>query len=318
MSRKRSAIAIGVALLVIMAACGESQPINTAARTNITPSATTPSPAGDNLGDIRTRPADGMTMVYVPAGTFKMGSTDVEIKDAISLCREHYPVCNQWYYDREAPQHAVSVDGYWIDQTEITNAHFLQCVQEGACAEPATCTKGEPTFSIPELSDHPVVCVDWSQARVYCEWAGARLPTEAEWEYAFRGAAGSIFPWGDSFMGTKLNYCDQNCEQRHADTRYDDGYTRTAPVAGFPAGISWCGAFGMSGNVSEWVADWFGAYGPEAASNPAGPPSGDVKMVKGCSWFFPPAYCRGSARASVRPEIRFDYLGFRCAVPSKE
>ena len=75
----------------------------------------------------------------------------------------------------------------------------------------------------------------------------------------------------------------------------------------------------MSGNVSEWVADWFGAYGPEAVSNPAGPPAGDEKLIKGCSWFSPPAYCRGNARASAGPEsTRFDYLGFRCvmSVPS--
>ena len=315
---KQSAMAIGAALLVTMAACGEIEPTKPTASSTTTSSPATPSPAGDSPGDIRSRPADGMTMVSVPAGTFHMGSTDIEIEDAISLCREHYPVCNQWYYDREAPRHAVSLDGFWIDQTEITNAHFLQCVQEGACVKPSTCTKGDPTFSLPELSDHPVVCADWSQAQAYCEWAGARLPTEAEWEYAFRGAAGSIYPWGDSFVGTKLNYCDKNCEQPHADTRYDDAYPRTAPVAGFPEGISWCGALGMSGNVSEWVADWFAAYSPEVASNPAGPPSGDQKMVKGCSWFFSPTYCRGSARASVRPEIRFDYLGFRCAVPSGE
>jgi formylglycine-generating enzyme required for sulfatase activity len=258
-----------------------------------------------------------MTMVYVPGGSFGMGSTEAEIEEAIALCREHYPICNQWYYDREAPMHTTTLDAFWIDQTEVTNAQFSHCVEEGACEEPSTCTKGDPTYSVPEFSEHPVVCVDWNQAAAYCGWAGAHLPTEAEWEYVSRGVKRSIFPWGDSFVGTKLNYCDQNCEQSHADERYDDGYNRTAPASAFPDEMSWCGALGMGGNVSEWTADWFAPFSPEASTNPTGPASGENKMIKGCSWFSPPAYCRGSARPSVPLETRFDYLGFRCAMPFK-
>jgi formylglycine-generating enzyme required for sulfatase activity len=269
--------------------------------------------SGQVLGDAWTRPTDGMVMVYVPGGSFEMGSTQAQIEAAIALCRQHYSPCNDWYYEREAPVHTVSLAGFWIDQFEVTNAQYRRCVEDGVCSEPLTCKKGEPTYADPEKTDHPVVCVSWDDAQAYCEWAGARLPTEAEWEYAFRGEQGRIYPWGDSFDGSRLNYCDANCTQSHADDEYDDGYSNTAPVGDFPQDVSWSGAVGMSGNVSEWVADWFGAYSPEAVSNPIGPESGNEKMLKGCGWFSPPAYCRGAARPSVDPDARYDYLGFRCA-----
>ena len=118
------------------------------------------------------------------------------------------------------------------------------------------------------------------------------MPTGAEWEYAFRGESGAIYPWGDAFDGSRLNYCDVNCGQSYADERFDDGYPLTAPVGSYPLGASWTGALNMGGNVSEWVADWFGDYSPEAVSNPSGPATGNEKMLKGCSWFFHPAYSR--------------------------
>jgi len=270
-------------------------------------------PAQPTVGSTWTRPADGMVMVYVPTGEFQMGSTEAQIEAAIALCRQHYSPCNDWYYGRERPAHAVSMGGFWIDQVEVSNAQYRRCVEGGGCLEPLTCKKGEPTYADPTKTDHPVVCVTWGDAQAYCEWTGARLPTEAEWEYAFRGQQGSIYPWGDSFEGSRLNYCDTNCMESHADDDYDDGYPYTAPVASFPQDVSWSGATGMSGNVSEWVADWFGAYSTEALSNPTGPESGKEKMLKGCSWFSPPAYCRGAARPSVDPGVRYGYLGVRCA-----
>lgn len=264
----------------------------------------------------RLRTADGMTMVFVPAGSFRMGSTEAEIDDAIELCKEHYSICNRWYYERESPIHLVSLDSYWIDQTEVSNAQYQLCVDAGECTEPLACDKGDPTFDDPDKANHPVVCVGWTEAQNYCHWAGARLPTEAEWEYADRGEIRSIYSWGNDFEGTRLNYCDRNCGEAHADDRFDDGYHRTAPVGSFPSGITWSGASNMSGNVSEWVADWFGDYPVEAVSNPLGPTTGNLRMVKGCSWYFHPTYCRGAARPAIDPDTRFDYLGFRCALSS--
>lgn len=263
--------------------------------------------------DVFSRSQDVMKMIYVPGGDFWMGSTESQIDDAIAQCNQHYSPCNRWYYEREGPQHLVSLDAYWIDQTEVSNAQYRLCVDEGACSAPTTCKKGQPTFNDPEKVEHPVVCVDWEDAQTYCQWAGRRLPTEAEWEYALRGGGSSIYPWGDEFDGSRLNYCDANCSQSFADDRFNDGYSLTAPVGSFPSGVSWSGAYNMSGNVSEWVADWFGDYSPDAVSNPSGPVSGSEKMLKACSWFSNPAYCRGALRPSVDPNTRFDYLGFRCA-----
>jgi formylglycine-generating enzyme required for sulfatase activity len=266
------------------------------------------------MGDTWVRPNDEATMLYVPSGTFQMGSTDAEIEDAIDLCQKHYNICNRWYYERESPQHAVSLDGYWMDQTEITNAQYRQCVQAGTCTEPSICKKGQATYADADKTDHPVVCVNWEEAQTYCEWTGARLPTEAEWEFSFRGEVGSIYPWGDEFDGSMLNYCDTNCSESHADDRFDDRYPQTAPVGSFPQGKSWSGALDMGGNVTEWMADWLGDYSSAAVSNPGGPTTGREKMLKGCSWFFHPTYCRGAARASVDPDTRLDYVGFRCVV----
>ena len=255
----------------------------------------------------------GAGMLHIPGVSFQMGSTLDEVEEAIALCQEHYNICNRWYYKRENPQHTVTLDEFWIDQTEVTNAQYRRCVEAGICPEPSVCKKGEPTFDEPSKADHPVVCVNWEEAQTYCQWAGARLPTEAEWEYAFRGEVRAIYPWGNEFDGSLLNYCDANCSQPHADERFDDGYSLTAPVGSYPQGASWSGVLDMGGNVSEWVSDWLGDYTSESVSNPTGPSTGTEKLLKGCSWFSHPTYCRGALRASVDPNTRFDYLGFRCA-----
>lgn len=260
------------------------------------------------------RSNDQMVLIYIPNGEFLMGSSESQINDAIAMCNQHYSPCNHWFYEREGPQHTVSVDAYWIDQTEVSNTQYRLCVEQGICDAPTTCRKGVPIFDNPETADHPVVCVDWDDAQTYCEWAGARLPTEAEWEYAFRGISSSIYPWGDEFDGSRTNYCDVNCSQSYADERFDDGYSQTAPVKSYPSGVSWAGVHNMSGNVSEWIADWFGEYSLEPVSNPMGAEIGTEKMIKGCSWFYNPVYCRGALRPAAMPEISFDYLGFRCAL----
>ena len=315
MTPPHRAIAIAIILIALLTGCEETVGTATVAPTTFLGEAeqtvaVTPTFFPE---DIWTRPSDMMTMIHVPAGSFQMGSSENEIEAALDLCRDHYSPCNNWYYEREGPVHTVSLDSFWIDQTEITNAQYRHCVEDGNCLEPLNCNKGEPTYADPEEVDHPVVCVSWEEAQAYCEWAGARLPTEAEWEYAFRGDQRRYYPWGDSFDGSKLNYCDTNCTQSYADDKYDDGYPNTSPVGSFLQDVSWNGATDLSGNVSEWVADWFGLYSFEAVSNPLGPGLGSERMLKGCSWFFPPAYCRGAARPSANPDTRLDYLGFRCA-----
>jgi formylglycine-generating enzyme required for sulfatase activity len=313
-------IIILIAIVILLAGCYSAEiEDKSPASSNITPQELIITPTSTDYKDhIHTRSADRMNMVFVPGGTFHMGSTAAEVDQALTFCQQHYPICNRWYYERESPQHAVSLESFWIDQAEISNAQYRRCVAEGVCPKPSTCKKGEPTYDNPVKADHPVICTSWDEAQTYCHWVGARLPTEAEWEYAFRGSKGAIYPWGDEFDGSKVNYCDKNCSQSHADEQFDDGYAQTAPTGSYSAGVSWSGALNMSGNVSEWVADWLGGYSPEQISNPLGPTSGSEKIVKGCSWFFPAVYCRGTTRASVDPKTRFDYLGFRCMTPATQ
>ena len=148
-----------------------------------------------------------------------------------------------------------------------------------------------------------MVCVDWSMAAAYCEWAGARLPTEAEWEYAARGPDGLIYPWGNSPPDNTL---------------LNRAQSATTEVGSYPDGASWCGALDMVGNVSEWVADWWGKYRYRTQTNPTGPETGHWKVQRGGGW----NYCQGDVRAACRdhwsPGIAMSFMGFRCVVQPGE
>ena len=257
------------------------------------------------------RPTDGMVMVYVPAGTFLMGSSEGQISEALELCDPHVTSgeCPDTLFDDEAPQHAVSLDGFWIDRTEVTNTQYRLCVEEGICPENACLN--DPNHDHPE---QPVGCVTWDDARAYCAWAGARLPTEAEWEYAARGPGANIFPWGDEFDATRLNYCEINCYSPWRDTAHDDGFNLAAPVGSFAGGASWCGALDMAGNSLEWVADWFdaGYYSSSPAANPTGPDTGRERVIRGGACNQNPSYQRSAWRSSLLPSDWYGVLGIRC------
>jgi formylglycine-generating enzyme required for sulfatase activity len=240
-----------------------------------------------------------MAMVYVPGGEFRMGHKR-SIKDRV---------------------HAVELDSFWIDQTEVTNTHYRRCVEAGACQAPTTCSWGEPTYGDATKADHPVICITWQAAHVYCEWAGARLPTEAEWEVAARGPDATVYPWGDTFDGTRLSFCDVNCtHEDHRVADYDDGYAQTAPVGSYPGGASWCGALDIAGNVWEWVADWHARYPVTRQTNPAGPEHGTERVMRGGSWFDYDEYgfLRADNRHPYDPRASTDTTGFRCVVPVEE
>jgi formylglycine-generating enzyme required for sulfatase activity len=145
---------------------------------------------------------------------------------------------------------------------------------------------------------------------------GGRLPTEAEWEYAARGQEGTLYPWGNTFDGTRLNYCDLSCTNPWRDETIDDGYAESAPVGSYSNGASWCGALDMAGNVWEWVADWVGYYPASAQANPTGPATGEEKVLRGSSWVYDRERVRTSARDFIKPDERDSPIGFRCAIPA--
>jgi eukaryotic-like serine/threonine-protein kinase len=237
---------------------------------------------------------DGALMVYVPEGEFLMGSEDADADSD------------------EKPRHPVYLDAFWIYQTEVTNGMYRQCVEKGACQLPGNTT----FYQNQNYADHPVVYVSWFDAVAYCQWAGGQLPTEAQWEKAARGTGGSKYPWGDSpITGRKANFCDSNCELSWADTRQDDGFSRTSPVGSFPDGASPYDALDMAGNVWEWVADWYNStyYSRSPYTNPIGQASGTDRVLRGGSWNSDERHLRVSFRNWNLPASWDGNRGFRCA-----
>jgi len=259
------------------------------------PPTSTPLPPTPPFTPLPPTPSATPGMVYVPAGEFTMGSDEGD--------------------SDEKPVHTVYLDAFYIDKTEVTNAQYQKCVEAGACQAPTICDWGEPTYGDASKADHPVVCVSWDGAKAYCEWAGKRLPTEAEWEKAARGTDGRVYPWGNTFDGSRLNFCDRNCESDWKDSDADDGYAQTALVGSYPQGASPYGALDMAGNVGEWVADWYdsGYYSQSPARNPPGPDSGESRVLRGGSWSGAPLYVRCAIRFWINPDLRYSNLGFRCA-----
>jgi formylglycine-generating enzyme required for sulfatase activity len=263
-------------------------------------------------------------MVYVPAGEFIMGSTDAEIDSALALCYEHSRGCDTFRYPRlgnEQPQHTVYLDAFYIDKAEVTNAQYRKCVEAEVCSLPHYTDRPNDydEYNDPKLAEHPVVDVDWTQANVYCQWSGKRLPTEAEWEKAARGTDGWVYPWGNTFDGSRVNFCDKTCPDMFNDASVDDGYTYTAPVGNYTAGASPYGALDMAGNVGEWVADWYdpGYYSQSPGRNPTGPDSGIYKVLRGGSWNEALAGVRCAYRLGGRgPDHWNRDVGFRCAKDS--
>jgi formylglycine-generating enzyme required for sulfatase activity len=228
-----------------------------------------------------------MVMVYVPAGEFAMGSERL---------------------DNEKPVHTVYLDSFWIDRTEVTNAQFRHCVEAGACQAPTTCDDGFPNYGDEGKANSPVVCADWSQAESYCRWAGARLPTEAEWEKAARGTDGRVYPWGNDPAS-----CDR--VNTYVDSEGGRCVGHAVDVGSYPAGASPYGALDMAGNVWEWVADWYDAeyYARSPLHNPQGPESGLFKVLRGGCWLYGSSDIRTAFRVEDPPTIRRYQIGFRCA-----
>ena len=192
---------------------------------------------------------DESEMVYVPSGEFLMGFSgrDAEVIRAISPAAE-------FSVEGEKPPHKVFLDAFYIDKHEVTNAQYRKCVEAEVCNAPSDTTY----YGNADYAQHPVVYVSWYDADAYCQWAGKRLPTEAEWEKAARDDEERTWPWGNTLDGNRVNFCDANCPEWWKHASVDDRYAHTAPVGSYPEGASPYGALDMAGNVWEWVADWYG------------------------------------------------------------
>jgi formylglycine-generating enzyme required for sulfatase activity len=223
-------------------------------------------------------PAD---MVLISAGTFVMGSGRG---------------------GDESPAREVHLDAFFIDRYPVTNAEYAKFVQETGHPPPEHWARHGGTY-LPGRDNHPVAYVCWFDARDYATWARKRLPTEAEWEKAARGADGRIYPWGNRFNS---QYCNTD----------ESEYWDTTPVDAFsPDGDSPYGVADMAGNVWEWVADWYDRdyYGHAPDRNPRGPEMGKTKVLRGGSWDFSADEARCAVRNHEYPGPRHGLIGFRCA-----
>lgn len=229
---------------------------------------------------------DASPMVLVPGGKFEMG-------DGL---------------DEDCGKHSVYLDSYYIGMYMVTNRQYKVFIDatghrapsQGAWIDAVSVWQGD-TFP-EEFATHPVVCVNWDDAKTYAEWAGCMLPTEAQWEKAAKGLQGYLYPWGDDWDEDKC---------RNRSNRLQD---LTSEVYGYPDGVSGYGTWNQSGNVYEWCADWYGERYPETGSreNPEGPGEGSLRHERGSCWRYSDSLSfRCSKRSFCVPGALNDFRGFR-------
>lgn len=237
-----------------------------------------PRPATNQISAI-----DGMFQIYIPAGTFVMG-TDIK---ALRVSN---------------PLHELSLSAYWIDQTEVSNGAYKQCVAAGGCEPPVYHAGNNTFYENSRYDSYPVVYVSWQSAQNYCRWAGRRLPSEAEWEKAARGPDGLTYPWGDSAPSFSL-------------ANYGGYIGHPLPVDRYPEGASPFGVLNMAGNVREWVADWFSQsyYLHTPYLDPTGPRDGQKRSLRGGAFDDESPQLSTFNRFEHAPQSPGANRGFRCA-----
>ncbi len=243
------------------------------------------------------------------------------------------------------PAHRVTLGSFCMDLTEVTVGDYRKCSDKGRCKRPDRVpsypkpkerSEGDHqkvqekqaelcNFQARDREVHPVNCVDWQQANNYCKERGARLPTEAEWEFAARGSDGRKFPWGDEAAsdGKHMNACGKECtawekakDLPESGRMYeaDDGYPGTAPVGSFPPGKTTHGLLDMVGNVWEWTSDYWSPYEAKELTDPRGPDAGDARVIRGGAFNGGSALWLNPAfRYNQSPAARAPGIGFRCA-----
>ena len=233
-----------------------------------------------------TAPPLPVGMVLVPAGTFNMGSTA---------------------FGDTQPVHSVNLAAFFIDQFEVANAQYAQCVAANACTDPPRRNSDTRSryYDDPAFGAYPVNNVTWQQAQDFCHWQEKRLPTEAEWEFAAVGTDGRAYPWGNDFDTSLVPASADDLQQ----------------VGSFPGNASPFGAEDMAGNVLEWTADWYAPdyYANSPTDNPTGPDTGTRKVLRGGAFGNPDPTIYLSARRYQRAPNSGDVdIGFRCVMPAPQ
>lgn len=242
-------------------------------------------------GQVKTPAGTVHEVVSIPAGEFVMGYDGSE--------------------ENQKPAHAVLLKAYHIDKYEVSNTQYRAFVNATSAQAPRYAN--DSNLNQP---NQPVVGVTWAEARDYCTWAGLRLPTEAEWEKAARGMDERLYPWGNSLPdGTLANFADKNADLDWRDLSVDDGYGFSAPVGSYASGASSYDVYDLSGNVWEWVSDWYDPdyYKQSPAENPIGPSQGANRVIRGGSWYSRVTALGATFRTLHEPGHGTLYVGFRCA-----
>jgi formylglycine-generating enzyme required for sulfatase activity len=230
---------------------------------------------------------NGYDMVLVPAGCFEMGSSESQLAEAETSCADFFGIYGcQVSFENEQPVHQVCISQpFWMDLTAVTNRQYGKSTFLGLGNSP----NAQATW--------PVESVSWQEAADFCQQRRARLPSEAEWEFAARGPDALIYPFGNEFDPAKPTLRKIS----------------PAPVGEKPAGASWVGALDMSGGIGEWVQDWYAPYPAENQSDPTGPANGEKHILRGGNWFAHAAFMvRAASREPVDPGYATSVTGFRC------
>ena len=254
---------------------------------------------------------DGMKMSYVPAGEYVIGGS---ADKSLAECEIFRGGCKKnWFADME-PVHTVYLDAFWVDQTEVTNAMYTQCIADGACNLPRDNSSNtrESYYDNVEFENYPVVYVSWNDADSYCSWAGRRLLSESEWEKAARGGLeGKMYPWGDD-----APVCDKNVKNGANSLTCNSADTEEVGVY-MPNEY---GIYDMASNVFEWTADWHSEsyYANSPVENPQGPDSGENRVLRSASWSHTANFVQIAYRDWDEPNTVRNILGFRCAFSADE
>jgi serine/threonine-protein kinase len=261
--------------------------------------------AADDAGPTKNSPVAGLPqppagMVAVPAGLLRMGTDQAEAQRWASEYGWPPPV-------NELPQHSVTLAAFFLDHTEVTNEQYIAFVEATGHAPPANSFNPDE-LNIwkegrypPDRAQHPVVNVSWQDAQAYCAWAGKRLPTEAEWEWAAKGPEGWLWPWGAALDQTRLNTKER-------------GLGTTAPAGSDPSNASWVGALDLGGNVWEWTSSLGPPYPYDQADGRENAQRPGPRVIRGGSWIDPASSAHTSGRNQFDPALANVNVGFRCAM----